>query len=1032
LVDSTRLAAELDPEDWRDAVRAYQDAATAVVERYEGHIAQFLGDGLLIYFGYPKAHEDDAERALLSALGIVRALDSVNAKLRKTSGITLAVRAGVHTGPVVVGEMGGGARRETLALGSTTNVAARLQGAAEPNAVVASEKTRRLVVGQFVTEDLGALQLKGLAEPVSAHLVLHEAGVRSRLDVARPLTPMVGRTRELGLLLDRWARAQGGTGQAVLVSGEAGVGKSRLVRELRDELATERHTWLECRCSPYTANSAFAPIVEVVRQGLGFAAGDSDDEKLAKLAARIAPAGTDGLDDKHAVTILARFLDLPVAADAGPELTPAEQREQAMTILTRWAFGMSVQQPVLMLVEDLHWCDPSSLEFFERLIDEIPGARMCVVMTARPEFAVPWHRGGGKPAPSYTPMSLAALTNSQASQMLEQLVAANRLTEGARAQIVARADGVPLYVEELARMVLDRCEGILADEAASQAETEGAIPETLEASLTARLDRLDGGKHIAQTASVLGREFPYALLERVAGIDERTLREGLGRLVDAGMIFRGGESGNRHYTFKHALIQDAAYASLLKSARREYHLRTAQALAGELVGIAEGRPELVARHYHEGGAWEDAVAGWLDAGARAVKRSANLEAISYLEAGLAAVGKLDDSPVRTQRELELHVTIGPPLMATRGYADPDVERGYRRALELCQALGEPPAVFPVMFGLWTYHCLRAMHVPGRRLAEDLTQAAERTGDTGLLLEADLAMGANLFYVGALTESRSRCERGIAAYDETRDAEHAFAYGQDPRVALHCYLALDQWLMGDSEAALATSERSIELARELEHPFTLAYALTFAAWYQRLRGTDFDRCREIIAELHEVAGKQGIVPYHAFCTAVLGSIMIESGEESAGLETLQTGLESYGNTGTSVLMPYLHGLLGDGFRRVGRIADAAGAIAHGFDVLEKNNETWCEAELLRYRAMVRAAGGDDAGVEADCERAMTVAQEQGAKAWRARAAVGLFGHLKMDGRDDEAYALLETVRAELDPSRASVEATELDALLSQAH
>jgi predicted ATPase len=415
-----------------------------------------------------------------------------------------------------------------------------------------------------------------------------------------------------------------------------------------------------------------------------------------------------------------------------------------------------------------------------------------------------------------------------------------------------------------------------------------------------------------------------------------------------------------------------------------------------------------------------------------VQRSANLEAISYLQAGLAAVKKLDDSPARTQRELELHVTIGPPLMATRGYADADVERGYRRALELCQALGEPPAVFPVMFGLWTYHCLRAMHVAGRRLAEDLTQSAERTGDAGLLVEADLAMGANLFYVGEIAESRACLERGITAYDEARDAGHAFVYGQDPRVASHCYLTFDQWLMGDSQAALVTSERAIELARELEHPFTLAYALTFAAWYQRLRGTDLGRCREIIGELHEVAGEQGVITYHAFGTAVLGSIMIECGEESGGLEILQTGLESYRNTGSSVLMPYLHGLLGDGFRRVGRNEDAVAAIAHGFDLLAQNHETWCEAELLRYRAILRTANGaDDATVEADFERAMTVAHEQGARAWRTRAAVGLFKHLKAGGRSGEARALLEAVRAELDPSRAPAETTELDALLLQA-
>ncbi len=680
IVDSTALAARLDAEDWRETVMAYHDAASAVVTRYDGHVGALLGDGLLVYFGYPRAHEDDAARALRAALELIDAMRTLNRALTSRHGITLQIRVGVHTGPVVVGLLGSGDRRETVAVGDTMNVAARLQGVAEPDTVVTSEATRRLVVGQFVTRDRGAHTLKGIAEPVRVHAVIQSSGVRSRLEAAERLTPFVGREQELGLLLDRWEHVCDGRGQVGVVVGEAGVGKSRLALRLRERLTAEPHTWLECRGAAHTTNSAFATVIELVEQGLVLEATDAPAEKLAKIRRRAARMGF-AADD--VVSVLGRFLGLPLPeGHSAGDLSAETIRNRAMDMLVAWTLAMGAQQPVLLLIEDLHWCDPSSLELFGRLVEQVPTARVLVIMTTRPEFEIPWQGRS-----HVTPIMLGRLSARQVHQMLRALSPELDRTLSAIDRIVSRADGIPLYVEELAKAVLE-----------SDGRADFVVPETLQDSLMARLDRLGEAKEVAQVASVLGREFPYPLLARVANTDEAALDAALAGLVAAGIMFVRGVPPDAHYTFKHALIQDAAYGSLLKSRRREHHRRLAEVIEAHFASIVAEQPEVVAHHYALGAVQERAARLWLDAGRLSLHRNAHVEATAHLHSALGALAALPDTPERALAELDVQIALGTALVAAKGYASADVEAAWRRAQQLLGVVGDVQRQLPALFG----------------------------------------------------------------------------------------------------------------------------------------------------------------------------------------------------------------------------------------------------------------------------------------------------------------------------------------------
>jgi class 3 adenylate cyclase len=715
LVDSTVLSGQLDPEDLREVVRAYQEVCATVIARFEGHIAQYFGDGLLVYFGYPLAHEDDAQRAVRAGPGIVEALVQLNTRLAQERGVQLAVRLGVHTGLVVVGKMGGEGRQEQLALGEPPNLAARLQGTAAPNTLVISATTFQLLGGFFACQPLGAPLLKGQAQPLAAYRVRYESMARSRRDVvgSTGLTPLVGREPEVGLLRERWAQVKDGTGQVVLLSSEAGIGKSRLVRGLMEYVATEPQAWLTpCQCSPYYQHTALYPWIELLeRVALRFEREESSPQKLGKLEGFVVQYG---LPLAEAVSLFAALLSLPPTTDYAPlTASPEQQKQMTLHALLTILLRIAAQQPVLFVMEDLHWVDPSTLEWLTLLVDQGPIARLLALFTCRPDFSPPWTGRS-----HLAQVTLNRLPRRQDAEMAGRVAHNKPLPREVVAQVVAKTLGMPLCVEELPTMVLES--GLFQEHEERYALTGClpplAIPATLRDSLMARLDRLAAAKGLAQLGATLGREFAYALLRAVSPWDEATLQRGLQQLVAAEFLYQRGLPPQATYLFKHALIQAAAYQSLLRSTRQQYHQRIAQVLEAQFAETVERQPELVAHQYTEAGLSAQAISYRQRAGQRAVERSANLEAVVHLTQGLELLAMLPDTPERAPQELVMQATLGPSLMATKGYAAPGVEHAYARARDLCQQVGETPQLFPVLRGLTFFTSSEQNSTPHARSA----------------------------------------------------------------------------------------------------------------------------------------------------------------------------------------------------------------------------------------------------------------------------------------------------------------------------
>jgi class 3 adenylate cyclase/tetratricopeptide (TPR) repeat protein len=760
LVDSTALARQLDPEDLREVVRAYQDTCAKVIARFEGHIAQYLGDGLLVYFGYPLAHEDDAQRAVRAGLGMIEALGQLNTRLTQERGVQLAVRLGVHTGLVVVGDVGGGTRQEQLALGETPNLAARLQSIAAPNTLVISAATFQLLGGFFACQPLGTRPVKGLAQPLAVYRVLYESMARSRLEAAgnTGLTPLVGRDQDIGLLLERWAQVKEGVGQVVLLSGEAGIGKSRLVQVMTEQVAAEPQAWLTpCQCSPYHQHSALYPMIDLLeRVVLRFEREESPQQKLRKLEGLVVQYG---LPLAEAVPSLAALLSLPLTADYAPlPVSPEQQKQQTLHALLTMLLRNAAQQPVLFVMEDMHWIDPTTLEFLNLLVDQGPTARILALFTFRPDFSPPWTGRS-----HLTQVTVHRLPRHQAVEVIRQVAQGKTLPPEVIEQIVAKTDGVPLFVEELTKMVL---ESELLQEREERYELTGplpplAIPATLHDSLMARLDRLTTVKGLAQLGATLGREFSYELFQAVSLWDEETVRRGLHQLVEAEFLYQRGLAPQATYRFKHALIQDAAYQSLLRSTRQQYHQCIAQVVEARFPEHCETQPELLAHHYTEAGMLAQAIPYWQRAGQRAIERSANVEAVAHLTKGLELLATLPDTPERAQQELVMQTTLGPALMTIKGFATPEVERVYTRARALCRQVGETPQLFPVLWGLWLFYEVGGEVQTARELAEQLLSLAQRQQDPALLLSAYRAMGQTVYWQGELAQARAYLEQGIA-------------------------------------------------------------------------------------------------------------------------------------------------------------------------------------------------------------------------------------------------------------------------------
>jgi class 3 adenylate cyclase/predicted ATPase len=1007
IVASTQLASQLDPEEYREVVRAYQSACTDVIQRYDGHIAQLLGDGLLVYFGYPLAHEDDAQRAVRTGLGILAAMGDLNSRLQQAKGLQLAIRLGIHTGLVVVGQMGEQGRQEQLALGEVPNIASRIEGLAAPNTIAMSEATYRLVQGYFQCQDLGAHALRGVTESIHVYHVLRESGATSRLDVAQPrgLTPLVGRESEVTLLLERWEQAKSGQGQVVLLSGEAGIGKSRLVQVLKNHLAAEPHTRWECRSAEYYQNTALFPLTDLFQRTLQWQHDETPDEKLSKLEQALRQYR---MPLEESVPLFAPLLSLPIPEDRYPalNLSPQRQRQKTLETIVAILLELAERQPVLFIVEDLHWTDPTTLEFITLLLDQVPTASMLMLLTCRPHFQPSWHHR------SYiTEMTLNRLARHQIERMTTHVAGEKTLPPEVMHQLVQRTDGVPLFVEEMTKAMLESGHLKEVDDRYTLTGVFAtlAIPATLQDSLMARLDHLVTAKAVAQYAAVIGRQFAYDLLSRVSQLDEVTLQRELGKLVETELVYQRGLPPQATYTFKHALVQDVAHQSLLKSTRQHYHQRIAHVLEATFPATVDQQPELLAHHYTQASLTAKAVHYWYHASQSAVQRSAHVEAISHLRQGLALLQTLPKTPERTQHEVNMHIALGASLTATKGYGTPEVEQTYLRAHHLCQHLEEPQQLFPALRGLWVHYAIRAELQTAHTLGAQLLTLAQQSQDSAMLVAAHRALGSTLYNLGAVTTAHTHFTQGIALYDPQQHRTYAFLYGEDAGVMCQSLAARALCILGYPDQGLAWNQEAVALAQQSVHPFSLSYVLGHAAIVHQFR-REVHAVQECAEAVISLAMEQGFPHWRAQGDILRGWTLAYQGQAQAGIEQLTQGLRAFRATGAETFRSYFLALLAEAHGTMGQLEAGLTVLAEALIHVDTTGERWYETEIYRLKGalLLQQSSDNQAEAESSFHHALAIARSQQAKSFELRTATSLARLWYQQGKHQEAYDLLAPV------------------------
>jgi class 3 adenylate cyclase/DNA-binding winged helix-turn-helix (wHTH) protein/predicted ATPase len=1004
LVGSTALAGRLDPEDYREVVRAYHQVCAEVMQRFDGYLAQYLGDGVLVYFGYPVAHEDDAQRAVRAGLDLLDACASLSLHPALPAGEQVAVRLGVHTGLVVVGDVGAGTRHEPLALGETPNIAARLQHLAEPNTLVISAATQQLVAGYFRWKALGAHTLPGLAQPMEVYRVLGTSGAQSRLEVAatRGLTPLVGRVQEVGLLRACWTRVTEGMGQVVIVGGEAGIGKSRLVQVLKAHVAGEGHPWLECQGSPYYQHTALYPLTELLARRLLHLEPEATAAQQAQYLEEFLVQYDLSLAET--VPLLAPLLSLPLPATYAPvQVTSEQQRQQTLHALLELLLRLAAVQPLLLVIEDLHWVDPTTLEWLSLLVDQGPTARILTLCTCRPDFRPPWTGRS-----HLTQMTLARLSQDQATELTHQVAHGKALPAEVVAQIVTKTDGVPLFVEEVTKTVLES--GLLQEQEDHYALIGPlpplVIPVTLHEALLARLDRLGAAKGLAQLGATLGREFAYALLRAVAPWDEATVRRALQQLVEAELLYQRGLPPQATYVFKHALIQEAAYESLLKRTRQQYHQHIAQVLEAQFPEIVETQPELLAHHYTAAGDQEHAVGYWQRAGERALQRSAYLEAVQHLTRGLQVLATLPHTLARDHQELTLQMPLGLALMSMQGQAALEVEQTFARAQELCAYIGETPQLFQTLQGLWRSYSGRGALPTARKIAEQLLRLAQRVAVPALLLEAHGMLGNTLFYLGDYAGALVHHKQGPAFTDPTMQGPHGFHLGVAAAAGSLAVTALTLWCLGYPTQAAQKSQEALALARTLAHPYSMAVVQHWAAYLHHHRREPL-AVQVQVDTLLPLATAQGFSLYAGYGICWQGWVLAMQGKGERGIAQLHRGMAAVTAAGQTLTRPLCLLLLAEAGGYVGQVEESLRLLVEALTALAASGRGDLLAEVYRVQGefLLRQSVPDPTQAEACFQQALTIARRQQAKSWELRAAMSLSRLWQQQGKRKEARQLL---------------------------
>jgi predicted ATPase/class 3 adenylate cyclase/DNA-binding winged helix-turn-helix (wHTH) protein len=1005
VISAPPRSAPLDPEVVLEVGRDYQAMCAELVHRFAGYVAQYQGDRLVVYFGYPRAHDDDARRAVHTGLGLVERMAELNTRLERDRGLRLAVRVGIHTGVVVVGARGQD-ERELLALGETPTIAAAVQGLATADTVVISQATRRLVEGYFDERALGTQMLDDAAEPLAVYQVLQERTSQSRFEVAvtQGLTPLVGREHELGLLHERWAQVRDGRGQVVVLSGEAGIGKSRLVQALTEHLAGEAHTRVECQCSPYYQHTALYPLVMHLQRLLRFNRAEPAEEMLRKLEEALEPYG---FALAEVVPLFAALLSLPPPARYPPlTLTPQRQKQKTFEALLAWLRAEAERQPVCVVVDDLQWADASTLEWLNLLIDQVSGARLLVLLLFHAEVRPPWAMRS-----HLTHLTLSRLSRRQVEVMAERVAGGKALPAEVLQQVVAKTDGVPLFVEELTKMVLES--GLVKEREGGYALTDAlpplAIPATLHDSLMARLDRLETAKPVVQLAAVVGREFAYALIRAVAPVDEATLQQALSRLVEAELLYQRGLPPQARYVFKHALIQQEAYQSLLRRTRQRYHGQIAQVLEERFPEITETQPELLAHHFTEAGLAAQAVPYWQHAGQRALQGSANREAVRHLTTALALLATLPETPARAQQELDLHVALGPALMATKGQGAPAVEQTYARARALCQQVGDTPQLFPTLRGLWRFYQGRGALRTARELGEQLVRLAQREAAPLPRLEAHSALGQTLFQLGDYAPARRHLEQGVARIDPATQRAQALHQGEASGVRCLVTTARTLWCLGYPAQAVRRSAEALALAQALAHPYSLAMAQYQAAFLSHHR-REVPAVQAQAEAVLRLATDQGFPLFVGHGTYLRGWALAMQGEGAAGLAQLHQGLAHVVATGQELSRPFCLVLLAEAAGQVGQVEEGLRRLAEALTMMEASGrgDLLAEAYRLQGTLLLRQAVPDAVQAEARFQQALALARRQQAKAWELRTALSLCRLWQQQGQRAKARALLAPI------------------------
>jgi class 3 adenylate cyclase/predicted ATPase len=1020
LVGSLAISSQLDPEDLHDLILSYRRACAGVVERFSGHVAQYLGDGILAYFGFPAAHEDDAERAVRAGLGIVEAVERL-VPLRRN--VHLAVRVGIATG-LVVAPAGVAAGEDSVVIGETPNIAARLQELAPPNAVLIGAETRRLLGDRAVCEDLGAHAIKGAARPVHVWRAVRLDEELSRFEAVRRmgLTPHVDREEETDLLSRRWGQAMAGHGQVVLLSGEAGIGKSRMAEILRDRVAVDAATVWRLQCSPHYANSALHPIVRRLERVLEFDREAATDRRLEKLESLLERTEQPVAE---AAPLLATLLSLPTGDRYPPlQASPQRQREDTLAALQTLLLRLAARTPLLLIVEDVHWIDPTSQELLDLLVERVSEVRALVLVTFRPGFWPIWAGSS-----HVTVCVLKRLGRGDTAEIVGLLAGGKALPEPVREAIVARTDGVPLFIEEVTKAVLES--GALEERgdryALSGPLPPRLVPATLQDSLMARLDQASALKAVAQVGSVIGRQFSYELLAAVAGLPEEEVQTALAQLVRAELAFRRGVPPNATYTFKHALVQEAAYESLLFARRQALHARVLETLEATRPDVLSSSPELLAHHAAAAALHEKAVRYRHLAGMRASERSANVEAIAHLTTGLEELGLLADSPERQQQELALRIALGPVLITARGPRTPEVADNYAKARELCAVLPESPLHFAALWGSWRFsQSFRTK----RDLAYSLSAVAERLGDPGLRLQAHHCLWATLFH---LAQHEACCEhvaKALQLYGEGDYQTHrAFYAGHDPKVCALGEKALALWLLGFPERSLVAIGEATAWAETLAHAGSVAHGMDIRLMVHRYR-RDVPAVHRYAEEMVAFGEKHDLPVQRAKGMVFLGWALAQEGEIERGLTLMRDGLEVQKAIDTREDFPVFYEMLAGAYAQGARGDLALEVLAEILEETERTGLCYWTPELYRVRGEVLLAKTPGEQAEASLCRALELARQQQAKSLELRAAASLARLEGRRGRLDAARALLAPVYAWFQEGLDTVDLVEAQRVLEE--